>query len=75
MSDTDDRKDEPDTEMQYCQHREHRDEEVPAVGVYEGIKPPATAFRFAACSEHAPDIQPIRYLNEQLPSGVRDESP
>lgn len=75
MNEADDPKDEPETEMQHCQHREHQGEEVPAVGVYEGLIPPATAFRFAACSEHAPDIQPIRYLNEQLPSGVRGESP
>jgi hypothetical protein len=36
-----------------------------AVAVYEGRDPPAGTFRFAACTEHAPDQAPVRDLEEE----------
>ena len=37
-----------------------------AVAVYEGCKPPAGTVVFASCNDHAPDVQPIRWIGDRL---------
>lgn len=40
-----------------------------AIGVYEGVIPPAGTMRKALCSDHAPDIPPVEDLSPD-PRGV-----
>lgn len=35
-----------------------------AVGIYEGVVPPASTIRYAACPDDAPDTPPVRSLKE-----------
>lgn len=37
-----------------------------AMAVYEGIDPPAGTVRYVTCEEHAPDADPVKYIDREL---------
>ena len=54
---------EVDGEVPQC---DHRDCAADAIGIYEGVDPPARTVRYASCTNHAPDVQPINWVGDQL---------